>query len=140
MGNIILFVRENKKDLALGSLTNSCYLVLSHLQGVKPPKIRPLSDLASNRVGPLPTQWSLKDALWKLCSLALKISRAETTFRSACANMLPKFLIYSLGKCSLTSLKIPVKSIGPTCCSQYGLRVSIFYLFCLIKVNAEGHH
>jgi hypothetical protein len=56
MGKIILLVREYKKDLALGSLTNYCYLVFSHLHGVNPPKIKPLSDFANSKVGPLPTQ------------------------------------------------------------------------------------
>jgi len=60
-------LKENKKDLAFGSLTNSCYFVFNHLQGVKPPKINPLSDFAKSRVGALPTQWSLKEVLWKLC-------------------------------------------------------------------------
>ena len=131
---------EKRNDLASGSATNYCYLVLSHLQGVNPPNMNPLSDLANNKVGALPTQCYLKDALWKLCSLALNISLAPDTFKSACENICPKHFIYYFGKWGLTYLNIPVRSIGPACCSQYGKRASIFYLCWLIKVNPEGQN
>jgi hypothetical protein len=63
MGNIKFLANEKRNDFPFVSLTNSCYLVLSHLHGVYPPKINPFSDLTSKSVGDLPTQQSLKDAL-----------------------------------------------------------------------------
>jgi hypothetical protein len=54
---------ENKNDFAYGSLTNYCYFVFSHLHGVYPPKINPFYDFTNNKVGDLPTQCYLNDAL-----------------------------------------------------------------------------
>jgi hypothetical protein len=66
----------------------------------------PFSDLASSKVGAFPTQQSLNDALWKLCSLALKINLADITFSSVWAIKFCKPFISSLGKCSLSDLNI----------------------------------
>lgn len=54
---------ENRKEVAVGSGTNYFSFVLSHLAGVYPPNTFPFSDLAINRVGPLPTQIYLNRAL-----------------------------------------------------------------------------
>ena len=63
MGNTRLLLRENRKEVAVGSGTNYFYFVLSHLAGVYPPNTFPFSDFAIKRVGPFPTHTYLNRAL-----------------------------------------------------------------------------
>jgi hypothetical protein len=80
--------------------------VFSHLQGVYAPKMLPFYDLTISKVFPCPEHISLNDVLWKLWSLALKISFAEITLLLACDKIEPIFFSYSLAKARDASLKM----------------------------------
>lgn len=58
-----LLSREKRKEEAVGSPTYYFSLVLSHFEGVNPPKTCPFSDLAIIKVFGQPAQVSLKSAL-----------------------------------------------------------------------------
>lgn len=138
MGKISPLSTENKNEWPFGSPTNYFSLVFSHLQGVKAPKIQPFSDLAINKVSPCPEHISLNAVLWKLWSLALNKSLADTMDRLACDKIEPIFFKVYFGNAVEASWKILSMRISLLYVFQIGMKVSRMFLYLLMNVSPDG--
>lgn len=109
---------------------------------MNPPKILPLSDLASSRVGAMPAACYLKSALWKLYWLALKINRDLVILLLSWLKITPNLANSVRENTGDDYLNSPVMVYDPPVYEDFhtSLNLLIVSLFFSRKVTALGEN